>query len=467
MVRVFTHYVSSRTALLLGTELLVLMVAAYTGIAFQSSFPSSFTNDPVFPALIAPEVAGFAFAMLFIMSGIGVYQLDLGTEPKTAQVRMLVAFLLGFVLAVLAPYMIAGVHDFGHYNLGVTMLAAAIGSSVVRLGFYKASKLSQFKSRVLVLGTGSRVARLAEAVRGNHAHEVVGYVGPETSEHHIPFLRILPTAPGESLCAITEKHRIDEIVVAVRDRRDGGLPLQDLLDCKLKGVKITELTNFFEREYRQVMLDSINPSWMVFGQGFSQGWVRNVMKRAFDLVASLILLILTLPIMLVTMIWIILEDGMPVFYRQQRVGQDGRVFSIIKFRSMKNDAEKDGTPRWAAAHDDRITRVGHIIRKLRIDELPQIFNVLKGEMSFVGPRPERPFFVDKLTKQIPYYSVRHSVKPGITGWAQVRYAYGASIEDTVEKLQYDLYYVKNRGLFLDLMILVATIEVVLWGKGAR
>jgi sugar transferase (PEP-CTERM system associated) len=320
---------------------------------------------------------------------------------------------------------------------------------------------------VLVLGTGSRVARFAEAAKRSKIHEIVGYVGPQTSDHHIPFLKILPMAEGESFAKMSEKHRIDEIVVAVRDRRDGGLPLQDLLECKLKGVMVTELTTFFEREYQQIMLDSINPSWMVFGGGFNQGWIRSLVKRAFDLVASLVLVILTLPVMVITAICIILEDGMPVLYRQERVGQHGRVFSIFKFRSMRNDAERDGTPRWAATHDDRITRVGRIIRTLRIDELPQIINVLRGEMSFVGPRPERPFFVDKLEQQIPYYSTRHSVKPGITGWAQVRYAYGASIEDTVEKLQYDLYYVKNNGMFLDLMTMIATVEVVLWGKGAR
>lgn len=463
MIRLFTHYVSSRTTLLLSAELFILMFAAYASIAFQWSL----VHEPVIPASLAAEVIGFAFAMLFIMAGIGVYQVDLWVDPKGTEVRLLVALLLGFVLAGLAQLSIDGMHDFEYYNLGAAMLVAAIGTSLFRFGFYRIGQLSGLKRRVLVLGTGSRVARFAEAARRNNLHEVVGYIGPQSSDYHGPYLRIFPMEPGESLCAIVEKHRIDEIVVAVRDRRDGGLPLQDLLRCKLKGVRVTELPNFFEREYRQVMLDSINPSWMVFGGGFNQGWVRNMVKRAFDLVVSSILLTLALPVMLITALCIILEDGMPVLYRQERIGQHGRVFTIFKFRSMRNDAEKDGTPRWAATHDDRITRVGRIIRKLRIDELPQIVNVIKGEMSFVGPRPERPFFVDKLATQIPYYATRHSVKPGITGWAQVSYSYGASIEDTVEKLQYDLYYVKNHGLFLDLMTLIATVEVVLWGKGAR
>jgi exopolysaccharide biosynthesis polyprenyl glycosylphosphotransferase len=206
---------------------------------------------------------------------------------------------------------------------------------------------------------------------------------------------------------------------------------------------------------------------MVLGDGFRQGYFGNALKRLFDLTVSGTLLLLALPIMLVTAVCIFLESGAPVFYRQERVGQGGRVFTLYKFRSMRNEAESDGKPRWARANDDRTTRVGRFIRKWRIDELPQIFNVFKGEMSFVGPRPERPFFVDQLTKQIPFYALRQSAKPGITGWAQVRYQYGASVDDAVEKLQYDLYYVKNRCLFLDLAILLDTVEVVLWRKGSR
>jgi len=215
------------------------------------------------------------------------------------------------------------------------------------------------------------------------------------------------------------------------------------------------------------LLESLNPSWMVLGNGFRQGLFGDTVKRLFDVTVSAALLLLTLPIILVAALCIYLESGLPVLYRQERVGRGGRTFTLYKLRSMKLDAECGGRPHWAKANDDRTTRVGRFIRKYRIDELPQIFNVLNGEMSFVGPRPERPFFVDQLSKQIPFYALRHSAKPGITGWAQVRYQYGASIDDAIEKLQYDLYYVKNHGLFLDLMILISTVEVVLWGKGAR
>jgi sugar transferase (PEP-CTERM system associated) len=255
--------------------------------------------------------------------------------------------------------------------------------------------------------------------------------------------------------------------VAVRDRRGGGFPVQQLLECRMKGVKVIELPTFFEREYRQVMLESLNPSWMVLGDGFREGMLGNLVKRVFDVIVSGALFLVALPIMLVTALCIYLDSGLPVLYRQRRVGQDGRVFTLYKFRSMRVDAESTGAPRWASTGDDRTTRVGRFIRKWRLDELPQLINVLRGEMSFVGPRPERPYFVDQLTKQIPYYALRHSAKPGITGWAQVRYQYGASVDDAIEKLQYDLYYLKNRSLFLDIMIMFATVEVVLWGRGAR
>jgi len=347
------------------------------------------------------------------------------------------------------------------------VIVALTGSVLTRTAFHKWNKVSVFKSRVLVLGTGSRAAKLAEYALRSPNHRVIGFVALQPARHYVPSQHVLSLAPGESLSSLVAKQGIDQIVVAVRDRRGGGFPVQQLLECKMKGVKVVELPNFFEREYRQVMLESLNPSWMVLGDGFREGLLGHIVKRVFDLAASTLLLILALPVMLVVAFFIYLESGLPVLYRQERVGQGGRIFTLYKFRSMRVDAEKAGTPCWAAADDDRTTRVGRFIRNWRFDELPQLFNVLRGEMSFVGPRPERPYFVDQLVKQIPYYALRNSAKPGITGWAQVRYQYGASVDDAIEKLQYDLYYLKNRSLFLDLMIMMATVEVVLWGRGAR
>jgi sugar transferase (PEP-CTERM system associated) len=243
--------------------------------------------------------------------------------------------------------------------------------------------------------------------------------------------------------------------------------MRELLDCKLAGVRVFDVTTYFERMLGQIRIDYVNAGWLIFGDGFNQGFYRTLVKRVFDIVCSVILIVLAAPVMLVTALAIKLESKGPVLYRQERVGSNSRTFHVAKFRSMRTDAEKDGKPVWAMAQDSRVTRVGNFIRRVRIDELPQLFNVLKGEMSLVGPRPERPYFVEQLTQEIPYYAVRHSIKPGVTGWAQVKYSYGSTIEDSQEKLQYDLYYVKNHSLFLDFVILFETVGVVLTGKGAR
>jgi len=254
------------------------------------------------------------------------------------------------------------------------------------------------------------------------------------------------------------------VVVASTERR--GMPIREFLKCKVRGIKMTEFATFWEREARYISLEELNPSWLVFSDGFSVGIARAAVKRAFDILTSLLLLLITLPVTLITAILVKLESPGPLFYLQERVGQNGQSFTIMKFRSMRADAEKNG-PRWAAVNDPRVTRVGAIIRKIRIDEIPQVLNVLKGDMAFVGPRPERPIFVRALEEKIPYYSERHVAKPGITGWAQINYPYGATEEDAKMKLSYDLYYIKNGGLFLDILIIIQTIKVLLWNSGAR
>jgi sugar transferase (PEP-CTERM system associated) len=245
--------------------------------------------------------------------------------------------------------------------------------------------------------------------------------------------------------------------------------VRELLDCRLAGVEVIDLVSFLERETGRVHLDVLNPSWIIFSEGFRRDGLRQATKRAFDIVASFALVLVTWPVMLLTAVGIKLEEGIraPILYRQRRVGLDGRDFDVLKFRSMRVDAERDGKARWATGNDDRVTRMGRLIRKVRVDELPQIFNVLRGDMSFVGPRPERPQFVSELSDSIPYYEERHCAKPGITGWAQICYPYGSSEKDSLEKLQYDLYYLKNHSLLFDMMILLQTVEVVLMGKGGR
>lgn len=465
MIHLFNHYVPGRLIALAALEALVLLIAAYVGISLDVAGSGAAISGA---AEAVPSQAGvFALGMIIVMSSMGLYQPDLANNTPAIRVRLVTAFLLGFAITGLVSYLMPSLYPRPVALDATIMIVALAGSVLVRAAFHKWTNLGVLKSRVLVLGTGSRVMKLAEDAKRNPNHQVIGYIALQPSTHYIPLPHILPMTPGDSLLSVVEKYAIDQIVVAVRDRRDGGFPVQQLLECRMKGVKVIELPTFFEREYRQVLLESLNASWMVLGDGFRQGYFGNTVKRLFDLTVSGALLLLTLPIMLVAALCIYLESGGPVLYRQERVGQGGRIFTLYKLRSMRNDAERDGTPHWARANDDRTTRVGRFIRKFRIDELPQIFNVFQGEMSFVGPRPERPFFVDQLVKQIPFYALRHSAKPGITGWAQVRYQYGASIDDAIEKLQYDLYYVKNHCLFLDFMILISTVEVVLWGKGAR
>jgi sugar transferase (PEP-CTERM system associated) len=261
-------------------------------------------------------------------------------------------------------------------------------------------------------------------------------------------------------------HDIDEIVVAMDDRRN-GFPIAELLHCKFAGIDVIDLLTFLERETGRVTVDLVNPSWLIFSEGFRVTARTDLVARLLDVTAALVLLILGAPFMLVAAVAILIEDGQPVLYRQKRVGFLGKQFTVYKFRSMIKDAEADGTPQWAGTQDDRVTRTGRLIRKLRIDELPQLFNVLRGDMSLVGPRPERPEFVARLSATIPYYHERHVVKPGLTGWAQLSYPYGSSDRDALEKLQFDLYYIKHKSLIFNLMVLLQTAEVILWGKGAR
>lgn len=322
--------------------------------------------------------------------------------------------------------------------------------------------------RVVIFGSGERAFRMRKVLMDSDcAAQVVGFYASGTEQViHMGDVPVM-TASTMSLLDAARQMRADEIVVAVGDRRGGVLPLRELLDCKLNGIPVFDMSSHFERHLGQIPIDSLNASWLIFGGGFRQDFLRRLVKRTFDIVCSVALLFITLPLMVLAALAIACESGLPIFYRQERVGHNNRSFNVIKFRSMRIDAEKDGCPRWASANDSRVTRFGKIMRKLRIDELPQLISVLKGDMSLVGPRPERPFFVEQLTAEVPYYAVRHSLKPGVTGWAQVRYAYGASKDDAVRKLQYDLYYVKNHSLFLDLKILFSTIGVVLTGKGAQ
>jgi len=408
----------------------------------------------------------FALTMIVLNAWLGIYRRDHERTRNETRARAVLSLYLAIPLAyaVFALLSVAEV-DRGFLLLsGLGALFATLTHHVYSAHSRKGSMLSH---RVLVFGVGEESQAVSGVLRKHDPDiQIVGfYPSANETEFAVPQQSVLPR--DVSLSDTAHNFKVDEIIVAVRERRGGVLPLRELLDCKLSGVRVLDLASYFERALGQIRLDSLRVGWLVFGEGFRQGWRRTSVKRLSDVVLAIIMLLLALPIMLLTALMIVLENGFPIFYRQERVGLDGRLFKVIKFRSMRTDAESDGKPRWASADDDRVTRVGRFIRKVRIDELPQLYNVLVGDMSLVGPRPERPYFVDKLTRDIPFYAVRHSVKPGVTGWAQVCYPYGATVDDSIQKLQYDLFYVKNHTLFLDILILFQTVGVVLTGKGAR
>lgn len=460
MFRIFNHYFPSSAVFQVMVDAIVLFLAIMLAASRMSTTGTQGWETVVPSALV------FAVLMVVLSSALGIYSLRKDSMRDT-----LARIVLAILFAVPVAWAVFRVLPWGGEQtaaLDTTVILLLGGVLFVRGVTSRVRAGSIFSRRILVIGTGREAAAVEHALT-HPAHPGLSIVGffpvPGFDESLVHPSRVL--AARRSLLETVRDLGVDEIIVAVRERRGGTLPLAELLDCKLSGIKVLDLSCFFERVRGQVRVDSLRASWLIYGEGFRQGTLRTMVKRVFDVVAASTILLLASPLMLFAVIAIALEDGFPVLYRQERVGQGGRIFHVVKFRSMRRDAEKDGKPRWATANDNRITRIGRLLRKTRIDELPQLFSVLKGDMSLVGPRPERPFFVDQLTNEIPFYGVRHSVKPGLTGWAQVRYQYGASVDDAVQKLQYDLYYVKNHTLFLDLLVLAETVRVVVTGEGAH
>ncbi len=456
MIKIFNHYFHKRTLLQIWFDLSLLMLAVLSMVLSNAGDPTS-----AYPSFLATFFF-LATGLLLLSAAFGFYRRGSNRSIAQAASRSLLVWLLMLPLIYSVAHRMQQPRTFG-----LTLALMVLLLLVLRVYAMHAKKSAMLRQRVLVFGIGERAKMVGAALKHADPYvDLVGYyAGPNESDARVTAWGLLSMT--NSLTDIVMEEQVDVIVVALSERRGGAMPMRELLDCKLQGVRVMDIATHFERTLGQIRLESVSAGWLIFGDGFGSGWVRSIVKRAFDIVCSAVLLLLTLPVMLVTAILIVLESGFPVLYFQERVGLNGRLFNVVKFRSMRSDAEKDGQPRWASAKDDRVTKIGRVIRKLRIDELPQLFSVLGGTMSLVGPRPERPFFVDKLTEQIPYYAVRHSVKPGVTGWAQIRYQYGASVEDSAEKLQYDLYYVKNHSLFLDILILFETVGVVLMRKGAQ
>lgn len=462
MLRIFRHFVPMSVVLLAFCEISLLFFVWHFYL-----MDNHFSNVLMYDMVQSPSLR-LALLTGAVMVASGLYHTKVFTDIRVLAIQIAItfAFLFAVVWALYCKFSFSmpNVWDIDE-KTAVSWLLCIL---FTRTAFLQLADLDVFKRHVLVLGTGRKAARIEALARErSHRHFVaVGYLCCGRESTRVPAAQPATIDCGPNAIARRARElRATEIVVAADDRR--GLPLSELLQCRAAGIRVVDYLDFIERETKTVDLAALQPGWLIFSDGFKGSRPAKACKRCFDVVLSLAVLLFALPLMLLTAVLIVLDSPGPVLYRQERVGLGGRIFVLFKFRSMRVDAEKDGAPRWALTADPRVTRVGSIIRKLRIDELPQLLNVLRGEMSFVGPRPERPAFVADLTKQLPFYAERHCVKPGITGWAQINFPYGASLDDARKKLSYDLYYVKNHGLFLDMLIVLHTIRVILWADGAR
>jgi sugar transferase (PEP-CTERM system associated) len=462
----FLRQQAMRWLLFMGVVEFVLLLGSVQ-LALHLRFPTDVGAIRDLSVGLFPRSVLFGCAMVLGMLALGMYQAQMRDSPFGALVRQAIGFAIGSLFLIIVYYLIPQ----AYIGRGVFGLSIAIGFVLVRVFramFLNLMDTNILKRRVLVYGTGHRAAFIAHWLRRNtdrRSFTVVGYVHVPGGDMIVPANKHLHIEG--SLVEWAMREHIDEIVVGPDDRR-GNLPMDELLECKHHGIDVVHLVHFLERESGKVELTAY-PSWLVFSDGFDASPLRRVSKRAFDVFAAAVVLAFLWPLMVLVALAIRLESGagQPILYRQERVGERGRTFSLIKFRSMRTDAELDGVARWAAKNDDRVTRVGRFVRKVRLDELPQLWNVLRGDMSIIGPRPERPQFVEQLAKKVSYYTLRHCVKPGLAGWAQLRYPYGASEEDAAEKLTFDLFYVKNHNFRFDLMIFIQTVEVVLFARGAR
>ncbi|CAN7160607.1 TIGR03013 family PEP-CTERM/XrtA system glycosyltransferase [Pseudoxanthomonas sp. LjRoot168] len=447
---------------LLEVVIIVLAVLGSAWLRFlndQETHLEFVEHAPARALLVALSLTG-------AMAAFGLYQVHMRHSRMDFFLRFLMSFVLGGIALIVLYYLVPQAY-IGRGVLALSLALSAAGIVAVRMLSVSLFRTDVLKQRLLVLGAGNNADLINSRMRrkaDRRSFIVVGFV--PVAGQPVVVRDDLLVKPEGTLADLVEDLQIDELVIAPDERR-GGLPMEDMLQCVQHGVNVIDLSTFFEREAGMVQLNIVDPSWLVFSGGFDYSTPRRLSKRFFDLLAAGALLLLAWPLMLLTALAVWLESGGPILYSQIRVGERGNHFKLTKFRSMRTDAEKGGVAVWASKDDDRTTRVGRFIRKTRLDELPQLFAVLRGDMSFVGPRPERPQFVDMLNDEVRYYRVRHCVKPGLTGWAQLRYPYGASVKDAEEKLKFDLFYVKNHGLVFDMMILLQTVEVVLFGRGAR
>jgi sugar transferase (PEP-CTERM system associated) len=454
-MRVFNRHISARGLTVFGFETVLIAGSILVAALVHGSTDA---GNVVWKVLLATAVCELCFYYN------DLYDLNLVQRKTELIIRILqAAGAAAFVLAIASVIVPSLMMSHGIFITSLCLMLVAV--PLWRITFEGLSHDPALEERVLIVGTGATARMLAQQIgtQRDFAYRLVGFVDDDTGRTLVRRHDVLGSA-GDITRIVAERH-IDRIVVGLSDRR-GHLPIDSLLRAKLSGVRVEDATTTYERLTGKILIDDLKPSWLIFSDGFHASRTTRVIKRALDLVLAVIGLVLAVPLMALTAIAVRLESPGPSLYRQERVGENGRTFTLFKFRSMRADAER-GTPVWASDKDERVTRVGRIIRLTRLDELPQLWNVLKGDMSFVGPRPERPYFVQQLAAAIPFYMERHAVKPGLTGWAQVKYRYGASVEDAMEKLRYDLYYIKHLSIVFDLTIAIDTVKVIVSGKGAQ
>lgn len=437
-----------------------LTFAAISAIYIVFAGWGNYVADPMYPTrafvvMVIFQLSLYFFDLYDFSAAVSVFdQISRGTRALGAG-----CMALGF-LYYCYPWMV-----ISNWIFWTGCCAICCSVAFWRSLYVVALRRRIFAQHVLILGTGKLAWSIAREIesRFDCGYKIVAYLGRRTAK----FAQVDgPFYDGDlGLVAICRRHRVEKIVVALDDRR-GATPIEGLIDCRLQGVLVAKGIRFYEELTSKILVETVNAEWIIYPDGINIDRLSRFNKRLGDIFLAISGLLLFSPFMVLAAVAILMESPGTVFYQQERVGVRGEPFVIYKFRSMRTDAEKDGAI-WARANDDRVTRLGRIMRKARLDELPQLWNVLKGEMSIVGPRPERPIFVNKLSQSLPYYSLRHKVKPGITGWAQVCYPYGATEQDSLRKLEYDLYYLKNISCSFDLWIIFQTVKTVLWQKGAR
>ena len=456
------NFFSTKNITQIVGDLIVVALSAYGGLYLRFFSLSSYQERPLDPFL--PKAIMFSFFIVFICFFMDLYSSEKPVSRKEIFVKILFAGIFASVALASFYYFVPSL-QIGRGILFFAICISILAQSVWHIGFNLLLNLPIVAGRVLILGTGPVAKNMGTIINSNSNNfALVGYVNCVGEPASVPASDVIGS--GDSLLGVALRERVHKIVVSLSERR-GTFPVREVLDCKLKGIEVVDGPSFYEELTGKLLIESINPSYLIFSEGFRITMLGLYMKRMFDVVFAVSGLIFALPLWIVISIIIKATSKGPVLFKQTRMGEGEKDFTLYKFRTMVQDAEKSTGPVWSRTGDNRITKTGRFLRKIRLDEIPQLLNVIKGEMSFIGPRPERPFFVDSLSKQIPYYSERHCVKPGITGWAQVRYEYGDSIEDAIEKLRYDLYYIKYQSIALDFLIVLDTIKVILFGRGGR